>query len=312
MLPFAFGATREEIGDAVDLATTTGSSRMPVLPLIITAEITDPDGTQLQARFAPQDARQWEILRDSATQTVRLRDFEVMSGAMRPVLVGNPGDREWQDDKRWGFKHMATNKAARWFPEIPGEWRVDLKVETLPPPQKTPWPTFEEPLLISSSIIMTGEVTEWGPADKGMRARLVWSTGARTADTTPFAVQLKNEGKEALKYNYGGTTIAKIPQPMHFTLIVDGEEWAQVPRGVPLIVRAADGFYPHPVGAVRSIVVRAGFWHTDGKRLGEMPGSHTVEVLFHFRPSVWNMADTSIWHGKLPTPKITIDVPKAR
>lgn len=311
VVPFPFGRTRAELGAELDRSTLARSYRTAVLPVILWAEITDPEGIVRAARFAPRDAAPFEVADARAVQTVRLRDFEVMDGRPRPVLVGQPGDGEWLADARWPFTHMPHGETARWFPEIPGEYRIELRVEALPAPERDPWPTFDEPVAVSTAIVMSGRMTGWGEAHDGLSARLVWSTGARTADATPFALQIRNDATEPKKYNYGGSTIAKIPQPLHYTLIVDGEEWQQHDR-VPLFLPASAGFWPQPVGTVRTFVARADYWQNDGTSLGGLPGNHRVGVKFHFQPSLWNPADTSIWHGELSTPELEVEVQKAR
>src|SRR5205814_478108 len=133
-------------------------------------------------------------------------DFEIDDVAMRPILWGRPGPGEWLEDKSWRLEQMPRAAPARWFPELPGEWRIELRVDTLPPPQPGLWPTFAEPLRVSTAVMLTGEVSPWSEAQDGMKARLVWSTGTRAADGTPAALQLRNESDRPRKYNHVGTT----------------------------------------------------------------------------------------------------------
>ncbi|MCA8977264.1 MAG: hypothetical protein KDC98_21260 [Planctomycetes bacterium] len=309
--PFPFGMSRAEVAARVDRETHVGSRRMQRLPVIVTASIHGPEGLELQARLAPRgETEPFLVDATTATQLVLLRDFEVELETPRPAFIGNPGEREWLDDGRWIYANMPSGESARLFPEVPGEWRIELSVECLPAPAFAPWPTFAEPQLASTAIVMTGEMTEWSEDHHGMRARLVWASGAVSTDTTPFALQLRNESGHDRKYNHVGTTIAKIPQPMHFTLLVDGEEWQQNDR-VPVFIAAGDLGRPHPTGTFRTIVTRPGHWHRAGATLGTKPGRHQVQVLFHFEPSFWGN-DPTLWMGKLLTPRLAIDVPPVK
>ncbi|MCA8948142.1 MAG: hypothetical protein KDE27_01490, partial [Planctomycetes bacterium] len=267
-----------------------------------------PAGQVLQARWSPESAAAFEVAGTRRTQRVPLREFEVEPVGMRPVLIGGPGASEWRDDKNWQWTHLSPDRPARWFPELPGTYRIALRVESLPSPEFAPWPTFAPAVNVATAIVMTGEVGDWGEPHDGLRARLVWSTGASSIDRTPIALQLENHAGEAKRYNYAGSTIARIPQPQHFTLLVDGVEWTQNER-VPVVLRAVDSLAPHPVGQRRTIVTRPGFWSADGQTLGASAGRHRIALVFHFRPSVWDTRDTSIWHGEIRTGELEVNVP---
>jgi len=298
--PFPSGQAQEQ--------TAKRDDRYPekTVFLSVSAEVRDPAGKVHQARFVPREP--FLIDREHAVQTVTSVDFEIADVAMRPLLWGRPGPGEWLEDQRWRFEWMPRAGAARWFPELPGEWRLELRVDTLPPPQPGLWPTFAEPLRVSTAVVMSGEVSEWSPLHDGMKARLVWATGARAADSTPMAVQLRNDGDRPRQYNHAGITMAKVPQPLHFNLIVDGAEWAQNER-LPVMFSGDDLMEPHPVGVTRTIVCRPDWWRHEGKSLGDLPGRHRLQARFHFEPTAWLDGDKELWMGELLTPPLSVDVP---
>ncbi|MCR9244014.1 MAG: hypothetical protein NXI31_03210 [bacterium] len=309
VMPLPFGETHDGVSKAVDRGTHIGTLRMAVLPVVLRAKITPPAGEPFEARWAPADGKFFQVRDERKKQVVRLRDFEVQYAGIRPRLVGGPTRTGWRADGNWGATHLPRSRTMRWFPELPGEYRIELSVESIPAPSYMPWPTWDEAPVTDTAIVMAGSVSDWGEAHQGLRARLVWSRSPDSADQTPFALQIENVGTTAKKYNYAGSTIAKIPQPLHFTLVVDGVEWQQRQR-IPIMISALDSFQPHPAGVRRSLVVHPDYWRNDGKKLSELPGKHRVRILFHSKPSVWNAADTSIWHGKLNTPEIEIEVRK--
>lgn len=305
--PLPFGKTAAQLGQEVDRMTHIGSMRQATLPVVMTATIHGPDGIVLPARYAPDSERHFGSSEAEVRQQVMLRDFEVQLATPRPAFIGNPGKKQWEDDSKWAWSHMPKDKAARFFPEVPGDWRLELAIEPLPAPDYMPWPQFDAPLELAVTFRMTGKVSAWGEAHDGMVARLIWATGCADLNRTPMALQLRNDSRRDRKYNHVGTTIAKIPQPMHFTLHVDGTGWQQQDR-VPLIIAAGDLGLPHPPGQVRTFVTRPGFWRgPEGKRLAQHPGEHRVKVLFHFEPSLWNAADRSIWLGRLWTGELVIE-----
>lgn len=311
ILPFPFGKTKAAIADEVDRFTHIGSLRMAVLPVVLVARITPPEGEPFEARWAPEHGRHLDVSTKAQKQIVKLLEFEVPLSGLRPYLVGNPERDHWGDDSRWRFQHLGKGSAGRWFPEVPGGYRIELRIESLPAPDYMPWPTWEDDPVATSAIVMGGRMTDWGEEHDGMRARLVWSAGCADADTTPFAVQLQNVSDRARKYNVAGTTIAEIPQPLHCTLLVDGAEWQQRER-IPLMIPASELFAPHPAGTIRSIVMRPEYWRSDGRELGTFPGARPVRILFHFKPSVWVGGDKELWMGKLLTPELEIDVPEPK
>lgn len=309
VLPFPIGKTLEQVRDDLDAATHIGTRRQALLPVVVTAEIRAPDGTVRRGRYAPDHGRASDFAEPTHRLAVNLRDFEVDPAGPPPIVVGQPTATAWHDEPMWPFTHLPTGKTARWYPTEPGTWSVELQVATPPTPEYMPWPAFAKPIVVRTTIVMNGRTTPWGEAHDGLSARLVWSDGPADAAHTPFALQVRNTSGRDRKYNYAGTTIAKIPQPLHYTLFVDDAEWEQIDK-VPVVIDSSALFWPHPTGTVRTFVQRAGYWRHDGKTLAELPGRHRVRVRFHFEPSLWNADDDSIWLGKLTTPDIEVDVRK--
>jgi len=319
--PFAFGATPAALAESIASSEIGGK----LMPLVVSADLHAPDGTVIPARLRPDG---WTIVLDSedVVQVVTLRDFEVQTAAPRPYLGGAPGDGRWVEDFLWANKHMPHGQTPRWFPDQPGEWRIELRVDSLPPPVLGAWPTFAEPLVVKTAVVLTADVSSWGTPHDGLRARLVFATGCADVDHAPTALQIENQSGRTRKYNVTGTTIAKIPQPFHFDmhlgafaplsaaqpceLFLAGEQ-----RGNVGVITAGDDLMsPHPDGTIRTLVVCADYWRfgTERKRLGDLQsgGLRDVRFEFHFEPSLWDGADTELWMGKLSTGAVRIAMPK--
>jgi hypothetical protein len=283
-----------------------------VLPLLVSARLVAPDGTATQARLSAESATQFDCDGD-AVQRVRLSDFEWQNPAVRPFLAGAPGDREWRDDFMWPFQKMPEGRPQRWVPDQPGEWRVELSVDTLPDPSagKAPWQRFREPLRVDTGMVLTGVASEWSEPVNGMSARVVIATGVADPDHAGVAVQLRNESGRLRHYNVAGQTSAPIPQPLYWVLVVDGQEWAER-DGLMAIVPANSLMYPHADGAVRSLVGRADYWRHDGSGFAARPGPHRLQARFESHMILWDPKDTALWQGNLLTPEVAIDVPAAR
>lgn len=287
-----------------------------VVPLVVSATLRAPDGTTVAARLRPaQDPP--PVGTEELLQTVLLHEFEVQATGPRPYLGGRPGAGEWVEDFLWAYRHLPRDGAARWFPDQPGEWRIELRVECVPPPPDGRCATFAEPLVVTTAVVLTGEVSEWGDEHDGLRARLVVATGCADFDRTPFAIQLANRSGRPRRYNVTGHTIAKIPQPFHFTLFRGtGREklWleAQQRDDVAVISSGADLMAPHPVGQVRTLVVCPDYWRIGGAPIGRLPGDHRLFAVFHFEPSVWDANDTELWMGRIQTGGLTIGAPARR
>lgn len=307
VVPRGFGEAPEALAQAQYAVETHGK----IVPLTVAATLTGPDGRKLQASLKPAAA---VMVRDAEVlQVVTLRDFEVQSLDPRPYLGGAPGADGWIEDFRWAYQHMPRAAAQRWLPDLPGEWRIELRVECLPPPVAGAWPTFAEPLLVQTSVWLGGEVSAWGEEHDGLCCRLVVATGCADLEHTPFAVQLQNRSGRTRAYNIAGTTMAKIPQPFHFDLLVgDGAQWQRCRQRerVGVIITSDEGMVAHPDGTVRTLVASLGYWRFDGKPLGELPAGRQLQVEFHFEPSLWNNGDRELWMGKLRSGAVAL--PRAR
>jgi hypothetical protein len=251
-------------------------------------------------------------------QRVRLSDFEWQNPAVRPFLAGAPGDREWRDDFLWPFQRMPEDRPQRWIPDQPGEWRVELSVDTLPDPPPDPapdpkqrnasWPRFREPLRIDTAIVLTGVVSPWSEPVDEMSARIVVATGVADPDHAGIAVQLRNGSGRLRRYNAAGTTSVPIPQPLHYALVVDGDEWRE-PETLAAITPANSLMYPHADGAVRTLLGRADYWRRDGKGLAGWPGRHRLQMRFQARMLLFDPNDHELWQGDLRTPAVEFVVP---
>lgn len=299
-------------------AHAADAERNAFVPLVVRANLTAPDGKQHAAWLKPRSAPV-AITDREVVQKVLLSDFEWQTTDAAPYYGGRPGVGEWVGDFQWAYRATPYHETPRWLPDQPGEWRIELRVECVPPlgdkrAPANPWPTFAEPLVVTTAIVLTGATSEWGAMHDGMQARLVLSTGCKDPGRAPMAVQLRNSSGRSRKYNVTGTTIAKIPQPFHFTLCTGSreapDEWVQ-PGGVGVITAMEDLMRVHPDNTTRTLVVCPDYWRRDGKRLGELAGEHAVFVRFHSEPSVWLANDNELWMGKIDTGNVTLHVPPA-
>jgi hypothetical protein len=287
-----------------------------IVPMVVAAVLHAPDGARVPARLAAPIA--WVHQEAPHLQMERLWSFEVETGTPPPYLGGRPGDRTWVEDFAWAHQHMPHDGPRRWLLDQPGEWTLELRVESVPPPTPGLWPTFAEPLVVATRLIATGIVSDWGPVHDGMRARLLLATGCADLDHAPLALQLQNVGDHTRRYNVIGTTMAKIPQPLHFDLFVGSGEPLQRGQqhdGLGVLIREGDLMVAHPAGTVRTLVTCADYWRfrgidgSRGKRLGELPGEHTLAVEFHFEPTLSLDGDGERWQGKLRTGDLTVPAP---
>jgi hypothetical protein len=211
---------------------------------------------------------------------------------------------------------MPRGSQARWFPDQPGEWRIELRVECVPqPPRPGTCAGFTEPLIVSTSLWLTGEVSAWGDEHDGLRARLVLATGCADFDRTPIAIQIQNRSGRTRRYNVTGTTMARIPQPFHFTLCASplaespGKQLVQSyaqREDIAVITGPGDLMVAHPDGTIRTLVVRPSYWHRTESRMVDEPGEHQVWFEFHFEPSVWTGGDNELWMGQLRTGRLPV------
>ncbi len=297
--------TIEAIADRHAQDTTTLGK---VAPIVVRATLHAPDGARIPARLA-------DDVTTVATADVRrvpLRAFVLDVEAPPPYLGGAPGDREWREDFIWAIGNMPSEGPRRFLLDQVGEWTIEMRVESVPPRVAGAWPTFAEPLVVATKVIATGLVSDWGKEHDGMRARLVLATGCKDVDHAPLAVQLQNVGERARAYNVVGITMAKVPQPFHWSLLVgtDGGDPAPMRPREPLgVVMGHDNsMIPHAPGTTRSLIVCADYWRRDGKALGELTTATTLAAEFHFEATIWDSNDRELWQGRLRTG--TLHLPK--
>ena len=308
VVPYGFGDSPEELAKEAYSIETHGK----ILPVVVTAALRAPDGTVIEARLRHGGKPPLVdfYVAGGMQLIVTQNEFEVQVPEQRLYLGGGPVLRGWESDFMWPYRNLPRGKQARWFPEQPGEWRIELRVDSLPPPQPGAWPTFREPLVVKTAVVLTAEVSPWSEPHDGLQARLVLATGGADLDHTPIAAQLRNQSGRTRKYNVTGTTMAPIPQPFHFDMVVDGEDWKQR-DGIAVITDVEELMLPHENGTIRTLVVMPDYWRRDGKSLGQLAtGRHQVQLRFHFEPSVWDGADKELWMGELLTPPLPVELPK--
>ena len=299
---------------ALAAAHAAEATRGGLVPLVVRANLTAPDGKRHAAWCKPRSGPV-AITDREIVQTVLLSDFEWQTTDPPPYYGGRPGVGEWVEDFLWAYRETPFSETPRWLPNEPGEWRIELRVECVPPAKANAWPVFTEPLVATTAVVLTGVVSEWGKEHDGMQARLVVASGCKDPGRAPFGLQLRNGSGRTRTYNIMGTTLAKVPQPLHFTfclqrgdVVVEGSQ----PGGINFIHSGDDLMRPHPHGTMRTLVVCPDYWRLDGKRLAEMPGKHAGFVRFHFEPTAWLGNDTELWMGSIDTGRLELSVPQPR
>ena len=276
----------------------------PIVPLLLEAEVTGPDGVvsgrapRLEATFTEQPG-------DVA---LRLIDLRVHYRGIAPLLTVRLGQDRAEQDFRWGFANGVTPESGRaigYVPQEPGPARLTVRLRALPtaPGQS---PAFDQPLEVAIGYVVRGAVGAWSAPVDGMRARIVAGT-ERPRDGAPlvFAVQLRNDSDRAREYNVTGSTLAAIPQPFHFDLMVDGEAWRQ--RDDLAVVTAARWLaLPQPVGSLRSVVALTDYWEHGARKASQLQGAHRIAARFHFEPAIWQATNKALWRGRIETPPITV------
>lgn len=274
------------------------------LPLRLAFSVRGPDGRVLPARWAgtPFVAEP----AGEALQTIPLRALQVDDPrTARPYLAGWFGDGGWRED----FVRPTMLGGQALLPAEPGAWQIDVAVATLPAADRG-WPEFAAPLEARTGFVLTGRVSEWSAPVDGLRARIAVSD-CGDPDHMPIALQIENTGDRTREYNVTGVTQVEVPQPLHFQLWVDGEEWQQR-EDLPVVHSHQTLHLPHPPGAVRTCIAMADYWRRDGRRLGGLTGRHELQFRFHSRMLVWDPDDAALWQGVLTTPAVGIAVPDGR
>ena len=284
----------------------------PSVPLLLEAEVTGPDGI----------ARRGSVVRvtGSWTQTtsrllVELVDAWIPHPGINPALQVALVPGGTREDFWWGIQRTGTadeGGAHGCVPEQVGTYRIRFVLRSFAAAGDTRFRRFAEPLSVTTSFAVHGAVGPWSSPVDGLRARIAANT-ARPERGQPlvFAVQLRNESDRARHFNVTGVTLAKIPQPFHFDLLVDGEPWRQR-DDLGVVTPAMSTGLALAAGAERSVVVLPDFWRRGDRRFTDLTGKHTLAVRFHFEATMWTNDDTSLWQGTIDTPPIEVELPPAK
>ncbi|MEZ6035961.1 MAG: hypothetical protein R3F29_00680 [Planctomycetota bacterium] len=298
-------ARRGDEDDAAAVARAVGAAGgQDFVPLIVDAEIEGPGGRLLARRCGAGAtfSAQGDTLR------LPLIDLRVRYDGVAPLLTVKLEPDGASEDFEWGLRHGVSPQRGGelgFVPEEIGEYRLQLRVRALP---RVPGdaPAFAEPLLLAIGFAVRGVVGPWSEPVDGLRARTVAARSACEAGAPlAFAVQLRNDSDRDRAFNVTGSTMAKIPQPFHFDLLLDGRQATQR-EDLGVMTAARTLFQPMPVGTMRSLIVLADYWRLDGAAPSELHGEHTLGVRFHFEPSVWQNGDRELWMGKIDAPPVSV------
>jgi hypothetical protein len=278
------------------------------VPVVLDATITGPDGI---ARSGPVARVSGRWTKTSSRVQVELVDVRLQHPSIPPVLTVALAPGGPREDHVWVLQRaglVQPGAVVGFVPEQPGDYRVRLELRSLVATGDARWPAFAPPLAVERTIAVHGVVGAWSEPVDGMRARIVASTDRPAADRALLvAVQLRNDSDRPRSFNVTGTTIAKIPQPMHFDLTVDGVPWRQRDR-LPVVTAAMSTGLALPVGAQRSVVALADYWQRDGAPpSAALTGRHRLALRFHFEASVWTSTDRELWQGRIDAPPVEVD-----
>lgn len=296
---YAMGAG-EAAGEALAAASDARS-----VPVRLSARIEGPAGRVWTAAWAGEPV---EIAGDHR-QVLALSELQVDDPGVAPLVCVAPGEQGWSHDPNWGMRHLGIGPGLqRFVPQQVGEYRIVIEVASIAAPEGRAWQTFDDAVEVESSFRVSATVGAWSEPVDGMCARVVVPRAHLHAPGLfPFALQLRNDSDRVRRYNVLGVTQVDVPQPFHFNLIVDGEEWDQAERQGPMIPGSLL-MIEHTPGTVRSLVVAPSQWSQNGAPLSAKPGDHSVQFRFHSKLLVWNANDRSIWQGELTTPPVKIAV----
>jgi hypothetical protein len=277
-----------------------------VLPLVLEAEVTGPDGKAQHGSVARVE-HTWTTT--PSRVSVELVDVLLPHAGINPMLNVALDPAGVREDFWWGIRRAGTVDAGGnhgFVPEAVGEYRIRFTVRPLRAG------LADTPLEVSTGFAVRGVVGAWSEPQDGIRARIVANTD-HPDEKNPlvFAVQLRNESDRPRTFNVTGVTMAKIPQPFHFDLLIDGQQWSQR-DDLGVITPAMSTGLELAVGAERSVVAMTDFWRRDGQRPAQLSGRHALAVRFHFEASVWLDTDKALWQGKIDTPVIGIEMPAAK
>ena len=297
-----------------DNEDASGSARMiraneggaPLAAIAVTATIDDGRDTWSN----PVGMLDHRFDRDASDVTIELAQIRRPVAGIGPLLTVRLDENGASEDFGWGLQRNiqpSPNYAAAGFvPLEPGNYRLTLTLRAVAFEADTE-PVFAEPLELCIGFAVGGVVGKWSEPVDGMRARLVASRTRRGGRPLAIALQLRNDSDRPRKFNVTGHTKAKIPQPLHFDLVVDGTAWRQR-DDLGVITPARSGFLPQPVDTMRAVVVLDDYWRdANGKAPASLRGEHELALRFHFEPVLWNSNDRQIWLGQIDTPPVRID-----
>jgi hypothetical protein len=281
------------------------------VPLVLEAEVTGPDGKARRGSVARVE-HTWTTT--PSRVSVELVDVQLPHAGINPMLNVALEPDGVREDFWWGIRRAGTVDAAGthgFVPEEVGEYRIRFTLRSFAPAGGR-LPTFDEPLEVSTGFAVHGVVGAWSEPKDGIRARIVANTD-HPDEKRPlvFAVQLRNESDRPRTFNVTGVTMAKIPQPFHFDLMIDGQAWSQR-DDLGVITPAMSTGLELAVGGERSVVVLTDFWRRDGQKPAQLSGKHALAVRFHSEASLWLDTDKALWQGKIDTPAIAIEMPAAK
>lgn len=302
---------KDETDEQLAARTIAENGGKPIIPLALLAHITSSH-RQAMGHVANVDST---FGRRESNVRMDLVDVRGQYAGIGPLLTIKLEDDGASEDFKWGFRQGISPAPAGNMGlvlEDVGEYRMSLKVRAIGTTLSNNVPAFAEPLEVSVGFAVRGVVGKWSEPVDGLSARIVASRATANGKPLAIAAQLRNDSDRPRSYNITGSTIAKIPQPFHFDLMVDGKQWQQRKR-LGVISAAVNGFLPQPVQSKRSLIVLADYWQQpDGSKPSQLRGKHRIGIRFHFKPSVWNNGDRQLWMGMVDTPPIEIDMGSGR
>jgi hypothetical protein len=306
------GESDAELADrlfaAVAAAAKAGAE---ALPLVLEAEVTGPDGVARRGNVARVE-HTWTTT--PSRLVVELVDVQLPHAGINPMLNVALDPSGVREDFWWGIRRAGTvdeDGTHGFVPEAGGEYRIRFTLRSFAP-ASWQYATFDKPLEVSTGFAVRGVVGAWSEPQDGIRARIVANTD-HPDEKRPlvFAVQLRNESDRPRTFNVTGVTMAKIPQPFHFDLMIDGQAWTQR-DDLGVITPAMSTGLALAVGGERSVIALTDFWRRDGQKPAQLSGRHSLAVRFHSEASVWVDTDKALWQGKIDTPAIGIEMPAAK
>ncbi len=294
-------------------AALPAAERDGVVPVSIRAVLRSPDGETIPATLDYRGSP-FVAATTNSMQTIRSHDLGLENGVPAPYVFGRPIDGGFEPDFLWTYRHASKHEPARWFPDQPGAWSIELHVHAVPPPEPGAWLAFAEPLVLTTHVDLTGLRSSFGEEVDGMRARFVLATGCK--GSAPFALQLRYTGEKAREYNVSGTTITPIPQPLHFALSCrrgDQEIPLAQSERLGVITDSTDLMRAHTPNTTRTILAATDYWTVANPDWVEpapnakfaLPGDR-LAVEFASQLTAWTGDGSQYWQGKVTTGSIVI------